>query len=91
MRKVDEDGLLSPIDYLEAGSERHKKALATTLSGLWKQYMDELMAQNITEAVCDQFSDWLASETPFKLKADIYYRVRESQKALKSKMEGHNA
>ena len=40
---------------------------------------DELMAGNITEAVCDQFSDWLAEPVPFNLKADIYYRVREAQ------------
>ena len=40
---------------------------------------DELMAVNITEAVCDQFSDWLAEPVPFNLKADIYYRVREAQ------------
>lgn len=40
---------------------------------------DELMARNITEAVCEQFSDWLAEEAPFNLKADIYYRVREAQ------------
>jgi len=42
---------------------------------------DELMAVNITEAVCDQFSDWMAEPTPFNLKADIYYRVREAQVA----------
>jgi len=41
---------------------------------------DELMAINITEAVCDQFGDWLAESVPFNLKADIYYRVREAQK-----------
>ena len=40
---------------------------------------DELMAENITEAVCDQFSDWMAEPTPFNLKADIYYRVRKAQ------------
>lgn len=40
---------------------------------------DELMAVNITEAVCDQFSDWLAEPVPFNLKADIYYRVRQAQ------------
>ena len=40
---------------------------------------DELMAKNITEAVCDQFSDWMAEETPFNLKADIYARIRETQ------------
>ncbi len=40
---------------------------------------DELMAINITEAVCDQFGDWLAESVPFNLKADIYYRVREAQ------------
>ncbi len=40
---------------------------------------DELMAKNITEAVCDQFSDWMAEPTPFNLKADIYYRVRKAQ------------
>ena len=39
---------------------------------------DELMAENITEAVCEQFSDWLAEEVPFNLKADIYYRVRKA-------------
>ena len=42
---------------------------------------DELMAENITEAVCDQFADWRAEPTPFDLKIDIYYRVREAQKA----------
>ena len=41
--------------------------------------MDELMAENITEAVCDQFSDWLNEPCPFNLKADIYYRVRKAQ------------
>ena len=40
---------------------------------------DELMAKNITEAVCDQFSDWMGEPTPFNLKADIYYRVRKAQ------------
>ena len=40
---------------------------------------DELMAQNITEAVCDQFGDWMAEPTLFNLKADIYYRVRKAQ------------
>jgi len=40
---------------------------------------DELMARNITEAVCDQFGDWMGEPTPFNLKADIYYRVREAQ------------
>ena len=40
---------------------------------------DELMAKNITEAVCDQFGDWMAEPTPFNLKADIYYRVRKAQ------------
>jgi len=40
---------------------------------------DELMAKNITEAVCDQFSDWLAETIPFNLKTDIYYRVRKAQ------------
>ena len=40
---------------------------------------DELMAVNITEAVCDQFSDWLAEPVSFNLKADIYYRVRQAQ------------
>ena len=40
---------------------------------------DELMARNITEAVCEQFSDWMADEVPFNLKADIYYRVRKAQ------------
>jgi len=40
---------------------------------------DELMAQNITEAVCDQFGDWMAETAPFNLKADIYYRVRKAQ------------
>uniref|UniRef100_A0A6M3JL42 Uncharacterized protein n=1 Tax=viral metagenome TaxID=1070528 RepID=A0A6M3JL42_9ZZZZ len=44
------------------------------------EYTDELMAKNITEAVCDQFSDWLAEEVPFNLKADVYIRVRETQK-----------
>ena len=41
--------------------------------------IDELMAGNITEAVCDQFADWMAEPTPFNLKADIYYRVRKAQ------------
>ena len=40
---------------------------------------DELMATNITEAVCDQFGDWIGEPTPFNLKADIYYRVRQAQ------------
>ena len=40
---------------------------------------DELMAKNITEAVCDQFSDWMAEPTPFNLKAAIYFRVRQAQ------------
>ena len=40
---------------------------------------DELMAINITEAVCDQFGDWMGEPTPFNLKAGIYYRVREAQ------------
>lgn len=40
---------------------------------------DELMAGNITEAVCDQFGDWLGEPPPFNLKADIYHRVREAQ------------
>ena len=40
---------------------------------------DELLAMVITEAVCDQFSDWMAEPTPFNLKADIYYRVRKAQ------------
>ena len=40
---------------------------------------DELMAVSITEAVCDQFSDWMAEKVPFNLKADIYYRVRKAQ------------
>ena len=40
---------------------------------------DELMAVNITEAVCDQFGDWLGEPTSFDLKADIYYRVRQAQ------------
>ena len=40
---------------------------------------DELMAGNITEAVCDQFSDWLAEPVPFNLKADVYNRVRKAQ------------
>uniref|UniRef100_A0A6M3LDC6 Uncharacterized protein n=1 Tax=viral metagenome TaxID=1070528 RepID=A0A6M3LDC6_9ZZZZ len=40
---------------------------------------DELMAINITEAVCDQFGDWMAEPVPFNLKADIYYRVRQAQ------------
>jgi len=40
---------------------------------------DELMARNITEAVCEQFSDWMAEPVPFNLKADIYYRVRQAQ------------
>ncbi len=40
---------------------------------------DELTAVNITEAVCDQFSDWMGESTPFNLKADIYYRVRKAQ------------
>ena len=40
---------------------------------------DELMAKNITEAVCDQFGDWLGEPAPFNLKADIYCRVRKAQ------------
>jgi len=40
---------------------------------------DELMAKNITEAVCDQFGDWMGEPTPFNLKSDIYYRVRKAQ------------
>ncbi len=40
---------------------------------------DELMAVNITEAVCDQFGDWMGEPTPFNLKADIYHRIREAQ------------
>ncbi len=40
---------------------------------------DELIATNITEAVCDQFGDWVGEPTPFNLKADIYYRVRKAQ------------
>ena len=40
---------------------------------------DELMAVSITEAVCDQFSDWMAEPTPFNLRADIFYRVRKAQ------------
>lgn len=40
---------------------------------------DELMARNITEAVCEQFGDWLAEPVSFNLKADIYYRVRKAQ------------
>jgi len=40
---------------------------------------DELMARNITEAVCDQFGDWMSEPVPFNLKSDIYYRVRKAQ------------
>ena len=40
---------------------------------------DELMASNITEAVCDQFGDWMAEEVSFDLKAAIYYRVLKAQ------------
>ena len=40
---------------------------------------DKLMAENITEAVCDQFGDWMGEPTPFNLKSDIYYRVRKAQ------------
>ena len=40
---------------------------------------DKLMAVNITEAVCKQFSDWMAEPVPFNLKADIYHRVRKAQ------------
>ncbi len=40
---------------------------------------DELLAVKITEAVCDQFSDWLAKPVPLNLKADIFYRVRRAQ------------
>ena len=40
---------------------------------------DELMAKNITEAVCDQFGDWMAEPVPFNLKSDIYHRVRKAQ------------
>ena len=29
---------------------------------------DELMARNITEAVCEQFGDWMAKQVPFNLK-----------------------
>ena len=42
------------------------------------EYVEELLARNITEAVCNQFSDWLAEPVSFNLKADIYYRVREA-------------
>ncbi len=42
---------------------------------------DELMAASITEAVCDQFGDWMGEPTPFNLKADIYYRIRQAQAA----------
>ena len=48
---------------------------------------DELMAENITEAVCDQFSDWLGEPTSFDLKADIYYRVRQAQEEGKEEVE----
>ena len=41
---------------------------------------DELMAKNITEAVCDQFGDWMGEPAPFNLRSDIYYRVRKAQK-----------
>jgi len=40
---------------------------------------DELMAKNITEAVCDQFGDWMSEPVSFNLKVDIYYRVRKAQ------------
>ncbi len=40
---------------------------------------DELMAKNITEAVCDQFGDWMGEPAPFNLKVDIYYRVCKAQ------------
>ena len=40
---------------------------------------DELIAENITEAVCDQFGDWMGEPAPFNLKVDIYYRVRKAQ------------
>lgn len=40
---------------------------------------DELMAANITEAVCAQFCDWMGEPIPFTLKADIYNRIREAQ------------
>jgi len=40
---------------------------------------DEILARNITEAVCDQFSDWMAEPVPFNLKAAVYYRVRQAQ------------
>ena len=46
---------------------------------LWKKTFDELMAVNITEAVCEQFADWMGEPTPFNLKADIYYRVQKAQ------------
>ena len=42
---------------------------------------DELMAEKITEAVCEQFGDWMCETVPFNLKADIYHRVREAQEA----------
>ncbi len=41
---------------------------------------DELMATSITEAVCDQFGDWMGEPAQFNLKGDIYYRVRKAQK-----------
>jgi len=44
-----------------------------------ERIFEELMADNITEAVCDQFSDWMAEPVPFNLKADIYIRIREAQ------------
>ena len=40
---------------------------------------DELMATNITEAVCDQFAEWMSEPVEFNLKSDIYYRVRKAQ------------
>ena len=43
------------------------------------EYLEELVAKNITEAVCDQFADWLAEPVPFNLKADIYSQVRKAQ------------
>ena len=47
--------------------------------GVDSEDTDELMARNITEAVCEQFSDWLAEQVPFNLRVAIYHRVRKAQ------------
>ena len=40
-----------------------------------QQKPNESLASCITEAVCDQFGDWMAEPVPFDTKVDIYYRV----------------